>query len=409
MSARMKDVAERAGVSTQTVSRVLRGHQWVAPETAARVRLASEELGYHGNEVAGALKRGRTRTLGLLFPLLTMSIWTDVAEGVEELAHERGYSLLLCDTGDYIEKEALSLSLLLSQRVAGIIYVEPRCRPLTHPACAALVSSRLPVVILSAQTDDLPGPHLRTDDERAGYVAVRHLLDLGKHAVQVVANGLPFATSEQSLSLATHVQDRLTGAERALQEATAGVFVGPVRTVPNTLEGGYRAGESLLESGLPDACGVFATTDVIALGILEAFRARGVKVPEDVAIVSHDGLLASSVSVPAITTIVPPMADMGRTSVDLLLRVMDGDTPPPVTVLDAQFVVRESTVGCGPHARRGLRTPLSDRGAWNHWRSQLLGTSEISAQFAVSAAASRDSAAGAREHALARRKEVTAY
>jgi LacI family transcriptional regulator len=373
MPARMKDVAERAGVSTQTVSRVLRGQRWVAPQTAARVRQASQELGYHGNEVAGALKRGRTRTLGLLFPLLTMSIWSDVAEGAEELAHERGYSLLLCDTGHYIEKEAISLSLLLSQRVAGIVYVEPRCRPLTHPACAALVSSNLPVVIIGAQTDDLPYTHLRTDDERAGYVAVRHLLDLGVRSIQVVANGQPYAASEQCLTLATHVQDRIDGALRALQESMLGSFVAPALTVPNTLDGGYRAGESLLNSGLPDGCGVFATTDVIALGMLEAFRVRGVRVPEDVALVAHDGLFASSVSVPAITTIVPPMADMGRTSVELLLSVMDGDAPPQLTVLDAQFVVRESTVGYGPRVRRGLRTSLSDPKAWNRWRSQHLG------------------------------------
>ena len=370
MTASMKDVAARAGVSKQTVSRVLRGELWVAPETAARVRQACDELGYHGNEVAGALKRGQTRTLGLLFPLLTMSIWSDVAKGAEELAHERGFTLLLCDTGDYIEKEAASLSLLLSHRVAGIVYVEPRCRPSTHPACAALVNSKLPVVISSAEVDDLPYAHIRTDDERGGYVAARHLLDLGMRSVRVVANSQPFATSSQPQALAAHVQDRVDGAQRALQEAGLGGIGVPALTVPNTLAGGYRAAETLLRSGLPSACGIFATTDIIALGMLEAFRVHGVSVPGEVAIVAHDGLLASSVSVPALSTIIPPMADMGRTSGDLLLQVMNGQTPPPMTVLDAQFVVRESTVGPGRWARDGLRTPLSDSEAWNRWRSQ---------------------------------------
>lgn len=177
--ARMTDVAARAGVSAQTVSRVLRGHTWVAPETAARVRQAMQDLGYHNNELAGALKRGRSRTLGLLFPMHTMSIWSEVAEGAEELAHERGYPLLLSDTGESLEREANSLSLLLSHRVSGIVYVEPQCRLATQPCSAALVASGLPVVVISAEQDDLPSVHLRTDDERAGYVAMRHLLELG--------------------------------------------------------------------------------------------------------------------------------------------------------------------------------------------------------------------------------------
>jgi LacI family transcriptional regulator len=389
MAARMKDVAARAGVSTQTVSRVLRGHLWVAPETAARVRQACDELGYHGNEVAGALKRGQTRTLGLLFPLLTMSIWSDVAKGAEELAHERGFTLLLCDTGDYIEKEAASLSLLLSHRVAGIVYVEPRCRPSTHAACAALVNSKMPVVIISAEPEDLPYAHIRTDDERGGYVAARHLLDHGLRSIRVVANCQPFAPSEQPQALAAHVQDRVSGAQRALQEAGFDGAIQPALAVPNSLAGGYSAAEMMLSSGLPSACGVFATTDIIALGMLEAFRVHGVRVPDDVAIVAHDGLLASSVSMPALSTIIPPMADMGRTSVDLLLQVMNGQTPPPMTVLDAQFVVRESTVGPGQWARDGLRTPLSDSVAWNRWRSQYQDIVEVPPTTPPSAAGFR--------------------
>ncbi len=393
MTARMKDVAARAGVSTQTVSRVLRDHHWVAPETAARVRKAAEELGYHGNEVAGALKRGRTRTLGLLFPLLTMSIWSDVAEGAEELAHERGYSLLLCDTGDYSEKEALNLALLLSHRVAGIVYVEPRCRPETHPACASLVNSKLPVVVISGQPDDLPYAHLRTDDWRAGYVGVRHLLDLGRTSIQVVSNRLHYVSLEQGQTIANHVADRIAGGRAALDEAGSSEILARPLSVPNTLEGGRQAGHALLNAGLPAACGVFATTDVIALGILEALRERGVRVPEDVAIVSHDGLLASSVSVPAITTIEPPMAEMGRTSVDLLLQVMDGHVPPPLTVLDAQFVVRESTIGCGPAPRAGVRAPLSDPEAWNRWRFALRESGGVWAGPAENLAYVRDEAA----------------
>lgn len=372
MPVRMSDVAARAGVSTQTVSRVLRGDKWVAPATAARVVQAAEDLRYHGNEVAGAFKRGHTRTLGLLFPLVTMSIWSDVAKGAEELAHERGYSLLLFDTGSYWEKEAISLSTLLRHRVAGLVYVEPRCRPATDPACAALVASNLPAVVISALLDDLPYVHLRTDDERAGYVAIRHLLDLGRRSLAVVANGQHRPTNPLEAATPTPAgRDRINGARRALVEAGLGVEGAPAMVIPNTVEEGYRAGELLMRSGNPLPDGIFVTTDALALGMLEAVRAHGVRVPEDIAFVAHDGLFASAVSMPALTTIRPPMTEMGRRSIDLLLQVMEGKSLEPLTVLDALLVVRESTIGMGPRARRGLITPLSDVQAWSVWRAQL--------------------------------------
>ena len=376
MSVRMSDVAARAGVSTQTVSRVLRGEKWVAADTAERVRQAATALGYRGNEVAGALKRGHSRTLGLLFPLYTMSIWSEVAEGVEALTHENGYSLLLCDTSDSTEKEEANLSLLLRHRVAGIIYVEPRCRPSTNSACAELVASKLPVVVISADQNDLPYVHVRTDDERAGYVAVRHLLDLGRRLVCVVANGMDVSNGDAEADLVptVHVQDRIRGAQRALSQEPRSTAAVPYIVVPNTVEGGRRAAESMLRgrSALPDA--VFATTDAVALGLLETLTARGVVVPDDIALVSHDGLFASSVSTPALTTITPPMNAMGRESVELLLRVKGGERPSPRNMLDAKLMVRESTIGLGRAARRGFTTPLSDDQAWCRWRSQAKET-----------------------------------
>lgn len=168
-----------------------------------------------------------------------------------------------------------------------------------------------------------------------------------------------------------HVLARVAGAQRALGEAGLDAEHVPALIVPNTLSGGIQGGETLLDAGkaLPD--GIFATTDAIALGLLEAFRSRGVNVPEDIALVAHDGLFASTISMPALTTITPPMIEMGRTSVDLLLRLIEAQPLPPLTLLDAQFVVRESTIGSGVRARRGFATPLSHPRAWSCWRTQM--------------------------------------
>jgi LacI family transcriptional regulator len=362
----MRDVAQRAGVSPQTVSRALRGSGAVAPHTRARVRAAMEELGYLGNEAAGALKRGQTYIIGLLCPVLTLPFWSDVAAGAEAQAHARGYSLLLCDTSDSLEKEAGYLSLLLSHRVAGIIYVLPRCRPDRHAACASLLRARVPVVVISSDLDDLPAPHVRTDDTRAGYVAVRHLLNLGRRHIALVST--THAAAGAALSAGAADVDRLVGARAALGEAQIAPEATPLFLVPDTIAGGRTAGEALLARGAPWPDGVFATTDAIALGFLEVMRAHALRVPDDIALVAHDGLLESSMAVPSLTTVAPPRWDMGRTCVDLVLRARAGETLPQVEVLEAIFTARESTLGAGLAQRQGMRAPLSDPSAWARWR-----------------------------------------
>jgi len=372
MSVRMSDVAARAGVSPQTVSRVMRGERWVASATVVRVRQAMVDLSYHGNEAAGALKRGQTRTLGLLLPMLATtfaSFWSDVAAGAEALAHQHGYALLLCDTSDSTDKEAAYVSLLLSHRVAGIIYAQPRLRPDLHPACAALLASHIPVVVISSDERDLPYTHVRTDDDRAGYVAARHLLDIGRRRIAVVAESASAPDGEPGRP-SKPAYDRVMGVRRALRELELDAGDTPVLLAPNTMEAGARVAAALSDDDVPLPDGIFVATEVLALGLLDALRARGVRVPEDVAIVAHDGLLASAISVPSLTTIAPPRGDMGGACIDLLLRAGRGEEVPPLCLLEAAFIVRESTAGAGRVPRQGLHAPLSAPDAWSRWRTE---------------------------------------
>ncbi len=369
---RLRDVAERALVSAQTVSRVLRAPHLVAPETAERVRAAMADLDYLGNEQATALRLGRTQTIGLLFHLLDslpMPFPLDVIAGAEERAFARGYSLVMCDSSGPSDKEADYLSLLLSQRVAGIIYTAPRCRPDLHPACASLLRSGIPVVVISSDPQDLPYCHVRTDDVRAGYVAARHLLDVERRRIAIVA--ATSAVPTEVFSGWPAIADRLKGATAGLREAGLAADDVPLYLAPNTFDGGRIAGEMILarQTIVPD--GIFVTTDILGLGLLEALRSSRVHVPDDIAVVGHDDLFTSSIAVPALTTIAPPRRQMGRDSIDLLLRAEANRVGPVVHMLDAELIVRESTIGAGTTARDGLRTPLSSANAWSEWRRQL--------------------------------------
>lgn len=214
----MADVASRAGVSAQTVSRVLRQSPRVAPVTAAIVLAAVRELGYHGNDAAGALKRGQTRTFGMLLPFLGMPFWAEVVSGAEEMAYAHGHTLLLCNSSGPLRKEADNLALLLGHHVAGIVYATPRCRPQEHPECASLLASGIPVVLISADPDDLPYCHINTDDRRAGYVVVRHLLDRGCARIALVWATDAAAVERTPVDEAA-VGRRRAGARRAIEEA----------------------------------------------------------------------------------------------------------------------------------------------------------------------------------------------
>ena len=364
----MTDVAALAGVSAQTVSRVLRNEPTVTAPPIERVRAAMLELGYHGNEAAASLKRGQTRTFGLLGPFLNIPIWSEIAAGAESMAHERGYTLLLCDTGGSLEKEAAYLSLLLSHRVAGIIYGTPRCRSAVDPACASLVASSIPVVVISADEHDLPYPHVHTDDVRAGYVAVRHLLDLGRCRIGIIGTG--GATPAGLFPPEAAIRDRMQGAQTALHEAGLAASSIPILLTENSLVGGRAVGDRLVadQRAMPDA--LFVTTDPIALGLVDSFRRAGVQIPERVAVVTHDGSLASLVSVPSLTTIAPPRVLMGRACIELLVRAASGESELPTrNLLDAEFIVRESTVGVGRVPRSGIAASLSSEAPWNAWRA----------------------------------------
>ena len=220
MNARMSDVAARAGVSSQTVSRVLRGEQWVAEATATRVRQAMQELGYHGNEVAGALKRGRTRTLGLLFPYIPCPSGATLPPA--RRASPSSAAIPCCCATPATHREGGGEPLAAPEPPRGRHRLRGAALP-ARDAPGVRGAGRVPPAAGGAQraTRRLPAAHVRTDDERAGYVAVRHLLDLGRRSVRVVANGL--------LTTATRVRQRRPYTSRSHRGRTSSTRRGRIQ------------------------------------------------------------------------------------------------------------------------------------------------------------------------------------
>ncbi|WP_406405014.1 LacI family transcriptional regulator [Streptomyces sp. NBC_00879] len=328
----MQDVAQRAGVTKQTVSNVITGRVAVRPATAARVRDAIDELGYVPNLVARSLATGSTRTVGLFVPTVATAFYADVVEEVEDALEARGYHLLLCTTRQDGERARRHLAGMTSRSVDALLIAGDQDL-LGH--LPLLSDARFPVVLCAWETDaPKQFPMVTIDYEHGGYLAGRHLRELGHERVAVLAS--PAHTM------------RVTGFRRAFAEDGLPVPDSAVHMAPEpSFRGGVAAARAALAT--PGTTALFATHDVLAAGALEAGREAGRAVPGDLSVVAHDdspgGLLPSQ---PALTSVALPKREMARQAVELLLHAAARSDPAqPRRLLLPELIVRESS---GPAA-----------------------------------------------------------
>ncbi|MFE9426507.1 LacI family DNA-binding transcriptional regulator [Kitasatospora sp. NPDC006697] len=323
----MQDVAERAGVTKQTVSNVLSGRVAVRPATAARVRAAIDELGYTPNLVARSLATGSTRTVGLFVPTVVGSFYAELIEEAEDVLDAHGYHLLLCTTRQDGERARRHLAGLTSRSVDALLIAGDEDLIEHLPL---LVGAPFPVV-LCAWESALPDTHpvVTIDYRRAGRLAGQHLRGLGHRRPAVLA------------SPAHGV--RIDGFRAELPDCAVHFAAEP------TPAGGCAVAAAALAAD-PATTALFATHDVLALGALEAARAAGRRVPEDLSVIGLDDVPEARVTRPALTTVALPKRLMARQAVELVLRaVAEGAAPGGAArLLEPELVVRGST---GPAAR----------------------------------------------------------
>ncbi|WP_017236453.1 LacI family DNA-binding transcriptional regulator [Streptomyces sp. SS] len=329
----MQDVAERAGVTKQTVSNVISGRVAVRPSTEARVRAAIDELGYLPNLVARSLATGNTRTVGLFVPTVVTAFYADLVEAVEDVLEEHGHHLLLCTTRRDGERARRHLAGLTSRSVDALLIAGDQDL-IDH--LPLLSHARFPVVLCAWETD-VPEryPVVTIDYDHSGYLAGRHLRELGHEQVAVLASP-------------AHAV-RVEGFRRAF--AVDGVTV-PDRAVHMAPEPSFRGGIAAAHAALaaaPGTTALFATHDVLAAGALVAAREAGRSVPRTLSVVGLDDSPEGLLSRPALTSVALPKREMARQAIELLLRdrTASGSPAVPRRLLRPELVVRDST---GPAA-----------------------------------------------------------
>ncbi|MFI9787281.1 LacI family DNA-binding transcriptional regulator [Kitasatospora sp. NPDC051984] len=336
----MQDVAERAGVTKQTVSNVISGRVPVRPATAAKVRAAIAELGYTPNLVARSLATGATRTVGLFVPSVFGAFYAGIVEEVEDVLEEHGYHLLLSTTRLDGERARRHLANLTSRSVDALLIAGDRDL-IDH--LPLLGDARFPVVLCAWETEAPDRfPVVTIDYERAGHLAGRHLRELGHRNVAVLASP-------------AHAV-RIEGFRRAFEADGLTVPDSAVHYAPEpTPGGGFEAATAALTAN-PEATALFATHDVLALGALDAARAAGRSVPHDLSVIGHDDIPETRTTRPALTSVATPNREMARQAIELLLRAVtkSGTLTNSLQLLRPELVVRDSTGPVGdPPTRRG--------------------------------------------------------
>jgi LacI family transcriptional regulator len=328
----IKDVARLSGVSSMTVSRVINGSERVSPETRQRVERAIAALGYVPSRLARGLIRQKTGTLALIVPDVANPFFTLIVRGAEDVARRAGYRMILADTRADLTIERDVIEEMLAHRVDGIMIAPVSDRSKGH--LQRLARFGVQFVLIDRTVHGIDSDVVVGDSAGGARRLVEHLISLGHRRIG-------FITESDEVSTA---RDRREGYEAAL--TAAGFPLDPGLIVRSTVDppGGFEGMRRLLElNEAPTA--VFTVNNLVALGAIEAVRAHGLEVPDDVALVCFDDIEYASRLYPFLTVMAQPAETLGTLGTQLLLERIEGRAPeqPRIVVLPAQFVVRQSS------------------------------------------------------------------
>jgi LacI family transcriptional regulator len=334
--ATIRDVAERVGVSTATVSRALSGSRPVSEELAKTIRRAADDLGYSGNIIASSLRRSRTDTVGMVVPSIANPFFTSLVVNVEHVLFQRGLQLFLCDSRSDPDIEAQRLRSLVSRQVDGII-ISP-CHGERSAEAVQWSARALPLVQLDRFVRDTHTDWVGVDDDAAQALVMDHLAAQGVRTAAFISSELTNSSTElRRAGFFRHAQR--VGIETRDEWTMLGDY---------SIDWGREASLQLLgNSARPDA--VVCADDLIALGVLQSCQTSGLDVPGDILVTGFDDIPFSALSNPPLTTVRQPQERIAAEAARLLDQAMNSAVTGTAHIaLKPELIVRQSTAR---HAR----------------------------------------------------------
>ena len=329
---RLKDIAQRAGVSVMTVSKALRDLPDVAESTRQRIQALAREMGYVPDSVARGLRTRATRLLGVILPAVTHPVYARVLLALEERTYEIGYDLLYAHTLNLAEREERAIERMLSRRVEGLFLCPTPRLTDQERVYEELAQSGTPVVVLGQPPPFCDRfPSAAGDDVAGAYEGTRHLLELGHRRIAFLAG--PVA--------APWARERWEGYRRALLEAGVTPEERWVFAGGTTIEDGQRAAAQLLEEA-PDVTAVFASNDLTAIGFGHHLLNRGIRIPQEMSLVGFGNTLAAEYFRVPLTTLRQPKRRLGYAAMNLMSQLLRKQ-PADSVRLPVTLAVRAST------------------------------------------------------------------
>jgi DNA-binding LacI/PurR family transcriptional regulator len=328
------DIAEELGVSPSTVSRALINHPDIRDETKEKVKKLAKKLRYHPNPIAQSLRSNQTKTIGVIVPEIKHDFFSSAISGIEEVAYQSGYTIILCQSNESFEREVVHTIMLMHHRVAGVLVsVAQNTKNGNH--FQDLIKRRIPLVFFDRVCEDVKVSKVIIDDYKSALDAVSYLIKKGYKRIAHLAG-----PKELDICI-----KRRNGYLDALKRADMSPKDSFVRYGGMHEEDGYSSMDALLKDEIiPDA--IFAVNDPVVIGAFQRIKEAGLRIPGDVALVGFSNNKITSLVDPPLTTVNQPSFEMGKRAAKVLVETINSYKINDVVktiVLDTELVVRSST------------------------------------------------------------------
>ncbi|WGS64681.1 LacI family DNA-binding transcriptional regulator [Marinitoga aeolica] len=321
----IKDVAKEAKVSISTVSRVINNSAPVNEELKNRVEEAIKKLNYNPSTIAQSLRKGKTKTIGFVIPDITNPFFPNIVKGVEDCLKKEGYTLLLSNSDQDFKMETEIINTFISKHIDGIIFTGTG---LYNPALEKLIKRGIKIVFLDRILEGVNASYVISDNQIGIYTLLEYLYERGNRSFYFV-NG-----NENTFSAKIRYETFINYMKKKNIKIYKHIYT------RFSYEAGYEFGKNI--RSLPDV--IMGGNDLIAYGIIDSLRERGIRIPEEVSVTGFDDLLFSKHYKPSLTTIRQPIYEMGYKAAELILKIINGKQKNVKgIILKPELIIREST------------------------------------------------------------------
>ena len=332
----IKDLAKQLNISASTVSRALKDHPDISPETKKAVNELAKQLNYQPNTIALSLRQSKTNTIGVIIPEIAHFFFSTVVSGIEDIAYSHGYNVIITQSNESYEREVKDTQTLFNSRVDGILISVARDTK-NYAHFTNLIQRNMPMVFFDRVIEGVNASKVIVDDEHGAYEATQHLIEQGYKRIAHLAGPPNLIIS----------QNRLNGYKSAIADNKYMIDERIIKTCGlGTYEEAEQITNDLLDSKLPPDA-IFANNDVAAYGAMTAIKKRRMRIPEEIAIVGFSNWRFSGLIEPALSSVTQPGFKMGQEATKLLLKQIDTkETEQLVTetiVLKTTLLTRESS------------------------------------------------------------------